>query len=208
MREIIKEIAKELDLDPALIWAVMRVESNGHFSLKDGKIPILLERHWVYKFVKKRLGWRKARYFYKKYPDICNPKAGGYNKPSWYKDTQNNWQYEKLAKCIIKIDREIAHLSTSFGAFQIMGFNYALCGYESATKMANKFHQDPQKEQIKAFINFIKNYKHGKAYFALKNYRFDLFAKYYNGLGYKKNNYDNKLVVAYASWYEDAENIA
>jgi hypothetical protein len=188
-KELIEEIAKNLEIEPALTYAVSVVESSGSFSYKNGKIPILFERHIFYRLLKKEKGLDFAIDIYKKYPNICNPKAGGYGL---LKE-----QYKRLAKAI-KINNELAHQSTSFGAFQIMGFHYKACGYKTAVEMSNRYHANPNKEQIKGFINFIRNNK--KIWRALKEKNFKKFARLYNGKGYKKNRYDKKIEVAYLSY--------
>jgi len=196
---IYEEIGYELGIEPALVYAIARTESSGHFEIGDGKIPILYERHWAYRFIKKHFEWRLARDLYRLHPDIINPKWGGYGKISQ--------QYARLAKAInilkhydSNLGIEIPHLSTSFGAFQIMGFNYKICGYNSAKEMSDAYHRDPQKEQIKGFIEFIKRYKKGKVLRELKAKNWQKAALYYNGSGYKRNSYDRKLAIAYEAY--------
>lgn len=189
--ETINEIAFELDIEPALIYAIVTVESDGKFEIGDGKITVLFERHWFYKLLKKKYGYWFARETFDGNPDICNPKSGGYGL---YRD-----QYKRLAKAI-NIDMEVAHQSASFGAFQIMGFNYKLCGYDSAKEMSDAYHFNPENEQIRGFIEFVKNSSKGRLWEALEKRNFKEVARLYNGSAYKKNNYDAKLQVAYLSY--------
>lgn len=194
LNKIISNISSQTGIEEGIIYALIQVESSGRFSLKDGKIPILYERHWAYKLYKRKYGIKHALEMYHLYPDIINFKAGGY--------TTNNGEYKKLAKAIRKLEKEIAHESTSFGAFQIMGFNYKVCGYSSASEMSDKYHANPVEEQIKGFINFCINYKKGKLLKALKDKNFKSIARIYNGKKYKKYKYDKRLRLAYNSFNE------
>ena len=192
LKNILLGISKELDVDPDVLWAIVSIESTGAFEIGGGKIPILLERHKVYKFYKEKHGRDRARILYKEHPDICNPNSGGYGR---YRD-----QYKRLAKAIRFAGGEIAHLSTSFGAFQIMGFNYVDCGFDSASEMSDAFHANPEKEQIKGFLTFCKNYRKGELLQAMKEKNFHRVAYLYNGSGYKKNKYAQRMYTAAGEW--------
>ncbi len=84
-------------------------------------------------------------------------------------------------------------LATSYGAFQIMGFNYRLAGFSSVEEMVLAM-QDP-KSQLEAFANYIKN--RPAVHKALQNHDWTTFARLYNGPGYAQNNYDNKIATAF-----------
>lgn len=183
----IEAIAKELRVSAGAVYAIVTTESSGTFSWGDGKIPILFERHQCYKYAKKKFGLVKARALAKQYPDICNPKRGGYG-PS-------NNQYNRLVKAIRVIDEEVAHLATSFGAFQIMGFNHQLAGFPTAKAMSDAFHGSKD-AQIQGFMSFIKNYKRGKVLDALRRKDWASAAYHYNGSAYKENRYDAKMKTA------------
>nr|WP_250714134.1 N-acetylmuramidase domain-containing protein [Bacteroides fragilis] len=77
--------------------------------------------------------------------------------------------------------------------FQVMGFNYVMCGYGSVDEMVKDMCTGEDK-QLEAFARFIK----------LAGLRPNLerkdwtgFAKRYNGSGYAQNQYDKKLEEAY-----------
>ena len=192
-KELFEDISKESGIDAGAIYAIVTTESNGAFTWKGGQIPILYERHWLYRFYKKEHGEEAADKMAKRYPKLINKRSGGYGKFSK--------QYRKLAKSIILFGAEMAHLSTSFGAFQIMGFNYEVCGYSSAVAMSYAYHNDPHREQIIGFIEFCKNYKDGELLKAIEAKNWDRVAYYYNGSAYKKNRYGAKLRGAYAGYY-------
>lgn len=188
---IIENIAKELNIEPCAVYAIVNTESNGNFLKKDGGVPILYERHWVYHYVKKNRGFFYARDMAKIHPNLCHPKALDPKEYGTFND-----QYLRLSAAMSLFGRETAYLSISMGAFQIMGFNHKLCGYKSAFEMYQAYNTYPVDEQVKGFMNFIKSYKDGKVLEALKVKDWDKVAHLYNGRNYKKNNYHNKLRVA------------
>ena len=195
---IYDDIAKSLNVEPGSIYAIVSVESNNQFTRSDGTIPILFERHWVYKLIKKSKGYLYARKMYKLYPYLCSPKRGGYGKFSE--------QYIKLNKASELLGEEIAHQATSFGAFQIMGFNYKVCGYDSAKEMRDAYESIPL-EQVKGFMNFISDYRKGKILVALRDKNWQKVARLYNGSAYKENRYDSRLATAYLSYKEQHQQI-
>lgn len=192
-RKTYESIARELGVEAGAIFALITVESKGKFEIGNGKIPILFEKHWFYKLIKKKYGKKRAKLEMKINPNICNRKSGGYGKESA--------QYSRLARAI-KINNEIAHQSTSFGAFQIMGLNFKLCGYKSAVEMSDAYHESPRVEQIHGFINFVKDFHDGKLLLALRAKKWGEVARRYNGKGYRKNRYAKKLKRSYREWIE------
>jgi hypothetical protein len=192
LKPILTTMASALNVGADVLWAITSIESSGSFSIGGGKIPILVERHWVYKLYKRKHGKSAALALSRKYPDVCNPRAGGYGR---YRD-----QYKRLSKAIRIAGAEIAHQSTSFGAFQIMGFNHKLCGFDTAVEMSDAYHSDPKNEQIKGFLNFCKSYKNGRLLDAMKASDFNKVAYLYNGPMYKKNHYAQRMYTAAGEW--------
>lgn len=90
-------------------------------------------------------------------------------------------------------NKQSAVLSTSFGIFQIMGFNYKICGYSSPLSFYYNLSRGAV-PQLNAFVAFCKERNLGRF---LKNKDWQSFAYYYNGAGYKANNYDTKLNYYY-----------
>ena len=85
-------------------------------------------------------------------------------------------------------------LSTSYGVFQIMWFNYALAWYNSVEEFVAAQHT--KQGQIQAFINFVNNPKNIGLKQAMQNKNWNQIAKLYNGPAYKQNSYDTKLAQA------------
>lgn len=172
-----------LGTDEASVRTVAEVEANGGGFLTTGEPKILFERHWMYKLLKKKgLSIKDVPV------NIANSKPGGYL--GGFKE------HGRLQKATT-YDRECALQSASWGMFQIMGFNYAACGFKSIQEFINAMYHS-EGSQLLAFVNFIKNDRRMLA--ALKAKDWASFAKYYNGPNYAINKYDVKLANAYKKW--------
>jgi N-acetylmuramidase/Protein of unknown function (DUF1353) len=174
-----KDAAVSLKCEVAVIKAVTEVESRGNGFLPDDQPVILFERHIFSRYTKGK--------YDKDYPDISNPKAGGYQGGAA--------EHKRLAKAV-SLDRNAALMSASWGLFQIMGFNFAVCGFTTLQKFINAMYRS-EKDHLLAFIEFIKQNNLAEL---LRNHRWAEFAKRYNGPDYKKNKYDEKLAKAYKKY--------
>lgn len=180
-----QDVADDLGVDLAAVKAVQKVETGGRggFFLP-GKPAILFEGHVFWKQLKNPESHRAGN------EDILYEK--------WVKDHYRGGmrEYDRLEKACL-IDKEAAYKSTSWGMFQIMGFNFKASGYPDV----NSFVEDMMKNegtQLKAFANFIKN--NDGMHQALKKKNWDTFAFLYNGSGYKDNKYDELMGSAYETF--------
>lgn len=114
--------ASGVGVEVALVRAFAEVESGGKSGFgSDGRPLIAYEGHWFRKFTDRK--------YDKDYPLLSYPyktKAG----PEWQKNNKDQataWNTPAEAE---KLDRVAALQSCSWGMFQVMGFNYAKCGYE------------------------------------------------------------------------------
>lgn len=189
------DAAKEINCDIPSIKAVEEVESNGKAFLADGRLPILFEGHQFWKALERR-----------KYNVVAladNPTYSNVLYKHWdktkYKGGAKEWDRLQLA---CTIDKEAAFESASFGAFQIMGFNYKICGFKSVFEMVD-FMKVNKYNQLICFLRYVKAAGLDKA---LRLHRWPVFAEGYNGPGYKGNpfttndDYDLKLAKAYAKY--------
>ena len=181
-----KNAAAFLGVEVAAIKAVAEVESYGGGFLADGRTKILFERHKFYKYYGATMGRTAAAKLMQVNPNICNSKAGGYKG--------NEAEYPRF-KAAISYDETAAMLSASYGRFQIMGFNYRACGFDSVQAYVAA-QATTEGAHLMAFCNFIK--ANEAIYKALKAKRWAAFAAGYNGADYKINNYDTKMAQAYA----------
>jgi hypothetical protein len=94
--------------------------------------------------------------------------------------------------------KEAAYCSASWGSFQIMGYNYKNLGYNSINEWVTAMNEH-EREHLAAFGKFIemKSISGKKLIDWLQEKNWAKFAEGYNGSGYKKNKYDEKLKAAY-----------
>lgn len=176
-----QEAAKLLRCEVAVIKAVAEVESAGGGFRADKKPKILFEGHFFNKFTSGKylksnpdlacINWEAARKYYSK----------------------DQYARLQLAK---ELDKTAALKSCSWGKFQIMGFNHTLCGFTDVEAFVNAMYIN-EYEHLKAFIRYCMSRKID-GFLREKNWA--KFAEFYNGPGYKKNNYDTKLATAYRKY--------
>jgi hypothetical protein len=172
--------ANRLRCDVAAVKAVCEVEAPKGGFFPDGTPATLFEGHKFHAFTDGR--------FSETHPEI--------SYESWTREHYGTWQREKerLAEAI-KLDREAALKSASWGKFQIMGFNHKAAGFPQLQDFVNAMHES-EGAQLQAFVNFVL---HEKLDDELRELRWADFARKYNGPGYRANKYDTKLAAAYAS---------
>lgn len=168
-------VARLLKCEVAAIQAVASVESSGDGFLDDGRPKILFERHKFHKFTNGQ---------FDSYWDVSSKKPGGYHGGAE--------EYERLAVAM-GLDREAALKATSWGKFQIMGFNHSWCGHSTVELFAQAMALN-EWEQLKAFGRFIES-AGLKKHLQARNWA--KFARGYNGPAYARNRYDAKMATAY-----------
>lgn len=168
-------VAKRLGLPVSVVRAVALVESSGSGFLDDGRPVIRFEPH----VFSARTGGK----FDRSHPGISNPVFS----PARF----GRWKEYELA---FTLDATAAMLSTSWGMFQIMGFNYAACGFSSVSEFVLA-HKKSASAQLEAWANFIKT-SGLIAPLASRDWR--TFAAKYNGAGYAVNHYDTRIAETVA----------
>lgn len=174
--EDIRVVTKYLDIDDEELWTVIDVETRGCGFYPSKRPVILFERHKFYEFTK---GFEKT------HPDLSNPEAGGY--------LTHDAEYGRLTRAKT-LNKHAALRSTSWGLGQVMGFNAELAGYADVEDMVADLERS-EGAQLRALARFIK--KKGLDG-ALRRRDWAEFAKGYNGAGYRKNQYDERLAASYA----------
>lgn len=170
-----------LGVETAAIKAIAEVESRGSGFLSSGKPKILFEGHWFSTFTQGKFDQGNPTISYKKW--VKNFYLG------------NEKEYTRL-NAALALDKEAALKSTSWGKFQIMGFNYKHCGYGTVEDFVKDMHKS-ESFHLLAFVKLMKSMKWDVDVRA-KNWAG--FAKKYNGPGYKSNAYDVKLKQAYDAY--------
>lgn len=177
--------AKELNCDEAAIRAVAEVESPGKGFLPCGIPVMLFEAHIFSKETKHK--------YDKTHPNISSLR---WNRKlyatgaDWIERGRKEAQRLELAS---SLNRTAALKSASYGRFQIMGFNWELCGYKSLQDFINAMWKN-EGQQLDAFVQYVKARKLDRL---IRNRDWDGFAAGYNGPSYKLNRYDDKLEAAY-----------
>lgn len=180
--------AQALGVTPAHIRTVCAVESNGAGFLDDGRVKILFERHW-FRSSLAALHLPNFAQLSAANADIIGDQ-GGY--------VGGTGEYPRLARAIA-INENSAYYSTSYGLFQIMGFNCSFAGF-ATPKALYQACQQSETNQLLAFVSFIKKYQNGILWTALKAQDWITFALHYNGAAYKQNQYDTKLANNFSTY--------
>lgn len=174
-KEEITEIAGTIGVDYASLMAFISIESGGiGFAADTGKIIIQFEPAWFRK---------KAPY----------APSGAWSVNGVEKQSREWIAFNDA----FSKDPQAALLSTSIGMMQVMGFNYAACGYRTVNAMWDDF-KTGEYAQVKGAANFIKNTP--ALWTALKAKDWARVAYYYNGANYAVNKYDVKLAAAYQKY--------
>lgn len=195
-KEFFKQLGAVLSCEPAALKAVEEVESGGRGGfLPSGRAQILFEGHQFYSRLKASQSEAFAKQIAERFPNICYPK---WDK-SKYKGGEGEWERLIIAR---SVDPIIADMCASWGRFQIMGFNYKLCGCGSVVEMV-KIMSESATEQFRLFANFLKS---SGCLPSLQKKQWATFAKKYNGAGYAQNKYDTKLATAYAKYVKQGYN--
>jgi hypothetical protein len=168
-----------LGVEPAAVKAVTDVEAGGNGFLSDGRPKILFENYWFWKLTNGAYG-------------SCMDISCDHWDRSWYKGGAA--EYDRLNAAYSK-DSAAALQSASWGAFQVMGFNYNSVGYPTIDAFIGDM-LCGSAGHMRAFLGFVRN----KGLIpALQSKDWASFAYRYNGAGYKANNYDGKMAAAYSS---------
>ncbi|HEX4856633.1 MAG TPA: N-acetylmuramidase family protein [Limnobacter sp.] len=167
-----------LNIELPVVKAVAAVESNGQGFDTQGRPVILFEPHLFSRFTQQK--------YDEAFPWISSKK---WNRSLYGK---GGTPYEKL-EVASALDRSAALQSCSWGAFQILGLNYKLCGFDGVDEMVAAMFQN-EGEHLLAFVRYVKSRKLDRL---LRIRDWSAFANSYNGPNYRQNQYDEKLEQAY-----------
>ncbi len=189
------DFAKKYDLELAAVKAVNQIESSGKGFLAFGKPRILFEGHVFWNELKKR-NIEPNSFLNSLSQDVLYEKW----TKKYYKGGEGEYERMEKAANITALPgtKEAALCSASWGAFQIMGYNYKNLGYNSIDSWVSAMNEH-EREHLAAFGKFIslKSISGKKLINWLQEKNWEKFAEGYNGSGYKKNKYDEKLNAAY-----------
>lgn len=177
--------AARLGVEAPILRAVHEVETAGGSGfLEPGKPVILFEGHVFWRQLEAR-GIPPA------------PLAAGNEgilHPRWSREHYRGGarEYARLARAL-RIHEEAALCSASWGMFQLMGFNHEACGYECIGDFVQGMCRGPR-EQLEAFVSFLRA-RGLERYLQCRDWAG--FARRYNGPGFARNKYDERLRRAY-----------
>lgn len=174
--------ADNLGCEVAAIKAVAEQESLGAGFDSQDRPVILFERHLFHKFTHGK--------YDKSHPGISSATPGGYGSSA----SQHGRFSEAFA-----LDSSAAMKATSWGKFQILGMNFAVCGYHSVDDFVNAM-KESEGKQLDAFCAFVL---HNGLDIALTDHDWAAFANGYNGHGFRKNHYDTKIAAGYARFSKE-----
>ena len=184
--EIYAECANMIGCELAAFKALKEVETGSmNAFIAPGKPSILFEGHIFWQRLQKR--GKNPKDYVNGNSDILYP--------SWTKSHYVGGikEYDRLEKAKA-IDEVAALESASWGLFQVMGFNYAACGYSNVKDFVSALSTSAD-DQIRAAAKFVCS--NSKLKNALISKDWAKVALYYNGPKYAENKYDVKLRNAY-----------
>lgn len=199
--------AEELGCEVAQIRAVDEVESRGGWFkdvresilMVDGPggfidgphLPkILFEAHHFHRYTDGK--------FDESHPNLSSPV---WNR-ALYVGGEGEWTRLYHAVCL---DAHAALMSASVGRYQIMGFNYALAGFDSVEHFWSAMKRN-EREHLEAFVAFVQSRGLVGALRKISLIHAECvpFAKGYNGKRYAANQYHVKIARAYKKWRAEA----
>lgn len=171
--------AKRLGCDVPAIKAAAEVEAAGQGFLSSGEPKVLFEAHIFDRLTNGR--------FRRSHPNLSSVR---WDRSLYGPSGQH--QHKRLAQAVA-LDREAALQSASYGAFQVMGFNWKRCGYNSLQAFINAMYRS-ESDHLDAFVGYVLS--SGLAD-ELQRKDWAGFARGYNGPSFAENRYDAKLAAAY-----------
>jgi len=175
----VAQAADLLGIEPATVWAVYDVESTGDAFIA-GMPTILFEPH--------RFSKSTGHRYDASHPAIS---SRNWNRGLYPRSQPGRWQQLLDA---VALDVDAGFMSASYGGFQILGENYAICGAPDPWSFAWRQAQT-EGDQLDAFVRFVA----GRGLKpALQHGDWAAFAKGYNGTAFRENRYDERLAAAFA----------
>jgi hypothetical protein len=180
-------IAEPFGIDPYFTYAVGTVESNNTPFLPNGSPIVRFEKHVFLRQLKKHKASASMI-------DRANRlKGSNFNTLVSAMSIEDKVAAMSTVESALELDDYCAMMATSYGIFQIMGFNHQSAGYNTVASFVEAMGKS-EENQIKAFCNFIKD---NNLVSVMKKLDFATFARRYNGPNYAENSYDVKLRKAY-----------
>ena len=157
----------------AMIRAFAMVESGGKSGFGPSGLPMIaFEGQWFRKLTQGKFDSSNPQLSYR-----YQGKAGS----KWHTNNKDQATAWKTLETAMALDHKAALSSTSWGMFQVMGFNYDKCGFPNVDAFVEKM-KAGQQGHLDAFVGFCKSTKGLPQALAAKD--FVRCAQLYNGLDY------------------------
>jgi len=156
------EEARRLDkagkpMPPLVLRTFSEVESSGKGFLDDGRCKIMFERHKFYKYIRDK---NLRDLLASKEWDICKnemrvnsrTKKPYHTAKDMYLGGAAEW---KLFERALAYDPWAAMMSVSYGAGQVMGFNYAVAGFKTVEDFYQAMCYGGARGHLTAMVGFI-----------------------------------------------------
>lgn len=188
----IPRLASRIGVGEDLMHGFMDTESLGSGFYPDGSVKRLFEPHVFYRQLPAGPTRDKAVKL-----GLAYPKWG--MKP---------YPKDSTARILqaADIDQEAAYRATSWGGFQVLGENFRMAGYASATEMVEDM-MDDEETHLNAAVNFIIAAGIDDDMRRVEAIKGRILPEHcvpivrvYNGAGYVKNNYHAKFASAVNKW--------
>ena len=176
-----RRAAAVLGCEPEAIEAVAIVESSGSGFNPDETPRTLFEGHHFHRLTGGR--------FDASAPTLSYPK---WTREHYGRNWKDEWDRLRAA---MNLDADAAMMATSWGKFQIMGFNAPACGFVKVFDFV-KVMGESEAKHLDAFVAYIQSRHLADE---LVDHRWADFARLYNGRRYAENQYDTKMAAAYAA---------
>jgi hypothetical protein len=168
----VEAAVRKLGVPRHVLWALIKVETSGCGYLADRRPQIRFERH--------RFSRRTEGRFDGPAPDISNPVAGGY--------AGGSGEYERLAQAI-RLDRDAAIESTSWGLGQVLGCHAKAAGFPNAREFVRK-NTESEDAQLAAMAGFIA---HEELDAPLRQGNWAAVAQAYHGSSHADHDHQGQL---------------
>lgn len=180
----IRQVAERLGGNTAQMRAVTAVEAPRGGWDATGLLACLYERHYLWKRIKIKV------------PLLSDPTPGGYTMDADSDGLNDSWEKVADAACLYGPDK--AFECASWGKFQIMGAWWKRLGYRSVLDFVWKLSRD-ESAHYEAFARYIERFGLTLAFRNISGEPDDCrdFARMYNGSGYTRYAYHEKIAAAY-----------
>lgn len=183
-RQIVTGLADKAGLDPAVLMAVIEVESGGRvFARVGGRDEPLIrfEGHYFDRLCRSSVR-AKARL-----AGLASPKAGAVRNPS---GQAGRWA---LVERAARLDRPAALMACSWGVGQVMGAHWRRLGYRGVEVLVAEARAGLD-GQVRLMLRFIDT---GGLMPLMARRDWHGFARAYNGPAYRRHGYHTRLALAF-----------